>query len=138
MIKDFFQEEEEEKIPVKIIMAKDTFEALLTDLWAELVAGLVIVTMGYFALNPNSIFGIILSLCGCIASIGVLVYLFRDEISGKKNPTPSAQSSLPSATPVSPPQQMMMSRSTFDDDDEEEEDKKTDGLKAHYASESLF
>jgi hypothetical protein len=114
-------------------MAKDTFEALLTDLWAELVAGLVIVTMGYFALNPNSIFGIILSLCGCITSIGVLVYLFRDEISGKKNPTPSAQSSLPPTTPVSPPpQQMKMSKSTFDDDDDDE-DKKPDGLKAHYA-----
>jgi len=108
-------------------MAKDTFEALLTDLWAELVAGLVIVTMGYFALNPNSIVGIVLSLCGCLASIGVLVYLFRDEISGK-----SAQSTPTQPPPTQPPPtQPPVSKSTFDDDDDED-NKKTDGLKAHY------
>lgn len=121
-------------------MAKDTFEKLLIHIWAELVAGLVIVTMGYFALNPNSGIGVGLSLLGCLSSVAILVYLFRDKILGtsppEKQQPPSPTQQQPPPSPTQQPTQQMMSKSTFDDDDDE--DKKLDGLKAHYASESLF
>lgn len=119
---------------MKIIMAKDTFEKILIHIWAELAAGLVIVTMGYFALNPNSGIGVGLSLLGCLSSVAILVYLFRDKVLGTSPPEQQQLQPTTQPTQQQPPSptQQKMSKSTFDDDDDE--DKKPDGLKAHYAS----
>lgn len=111
-------------------MAKDTFEKILIHIWAELVAGLVIVTMGYFALNLNSGIGVGLSLLGCLSSVAILVYLFQDKVLGT---SPSEQQLQPTTQQPPSPTQTTISKSTFDDDDDDE-DKKSDGLKAHYVS----
>jgi drug/metabolite transporter (DMT)-like permease len=122
-------------------MAKDsTFEKILIHIWAELAAGLVIVTMGYFALNPESGIGVGLSLLGCLACVGILVYLFQDKIFSKGS---NEETSTSTTAPLTPPQTPSLpqtplptpqtpsapaSTSTFDDD----EVKKPDSLKAHY------
>jgi hypothetical protein len=109
-------------------MAKDTFEKILIHIWAEMAAGLVIVTMGYFALNPNSGVGVGLSLLGCLASVAILVYLFRDALFSKQKqkeeqiPGPSGLASGPSPPLPPPPPPLTTNKNKKADDDEDDDD----------------